>query len=107
MGEAIDARARGMVGGRSNDQHLALLAVVVQSPPTANDAVAVLPQGLRAAVRVRAVQRMQHHPSAPASASGLRARRPSLTGATRPQPLSAPAEIVPAWPDKCQRRTER
>jgi hypothetical protein len=50
-----------VVGGRSNKQHGAPLAVVVQSPAAMEDAFAVLPQDLRAAIRVRAVQRMRYH----------------------------------------------
>src|SRR6516225_4437893 len=40
-----------MVGGRHNEQHGAL-AIIVQSPAAAKDAFAVLPQDLRAAVRI-------------------------------------------------------
>src|SRR6516165_8311792 len=58
-----------MLGGRSNEQHGAPLALIVESPAAAKDAFAVFPQDLRATVRVRNVQRMRHHPSA----SGIRA----------------------------------
>ena len=52
-----------MVGGRQNEQHSALLAVIVQSPAAAEDALAVLPQDLRAAIRVRDVRRIRYHMS--------------------------------------------
>ena len=50
-----------MVGGRGNKQHGEPVAIVVQSPATAEHALAVLPQHLRATVRVRDVQRLLHH----------------------------------------------
>jgi hypothetical protein len=55
MGEAIEARTRRMLRGGKNDQHGAPLAIIVQSPAMAEDAFAVLPQDLGAAVRIRAV----------------------------------------------------
>ena len=51
VGEMIEARAGRLVGGRHNEQHGAL-AVIVQSPAAAKDALAVLPQDLGAAVRI-------------------------------------------------------
>src|SRR6516165_5664483 len=39
------------------------IAAIVASPATAEDAFAVLPQDLRAAIRVCAVQKIRHHPS--------------------------------------------
>ena len=40
------------VGGRSNEQHGAALTVIVESPVAMKDALAVLPEDLRAAIRV-------------------------------------------------------
>src|SRR6516162_1557799 len=54
--EVIEGRTRRVVGGRSNEQHGAPLTVVVQSPAAVKDALAVLPEDLRAAIRVRSVQ---------------------------------------------------
>src|SRR5262249_50229378 len=59
--EVIEGRTRRMVGGRSNEQHGATLAVIAESPAAMEDAFGVNPQDLRAAIRVRAVQRMRHH----------------------------------------------
>ena len=50
-----------MVGGRRNKQHREPVAIVVQSSATAEYALAVLPQHLRATVRVGDVQRLLHH----------------------------------------------
>ena len=50
-----------MVGGRGNKQHGEPVAIVVQSPASAEHAFAVLPQDLRATIRVRDVQRLLHH----------------------------------------------
>src|SRR5262245_58203819 len=58
--KAIEVRAGRLVGDRHDEQHGAL-AVIVQSPAAAKDAFAVLPQDLRAAVRVRTGQRMRLH----------------------------------------------
>jgi hypothetical protein len=49
------------LGGRSNEQHGAALAVIIESPAAMKGALAVLPEDLRAAIRVRAVQCMGHH----------------------------------------------
>ena len=49
------------LGGRSNEQHGVALTVIVESPVAMKDALAVLPEDLRAAIRVRAVQCMRHH----------------------------------------------
>src|SRR5262249_8028923 len=51
VGEVIEARAGRLLGGRHNEQHGAL-AVIVQLPSAAEDAFAILPQDLRAAVRI-------------------------------------------------------
>ena len=49
------------LGGRSNEQHGAALTVIIESPVAMKDALAVLPEDLRAAIRVRAAQCMRHH----------------------------------------------
>jgi len=78
-GEAIEAWTRRLILGRQNDQDGALLAAIVRSPATAEDAFAVLPQDLRATA-IRPVQRMRHH----LSDSGVR-----LPGRVGCQPLRA------------------
>jgi hypothetical protein len=45
-----------VLGSRSNEQHGAALSVVIKSPAAVKYAFAVLPEELRAAIRVRAVQ---------------------------------------------------
>src|SRR5215831_5618551 len=59
VSKAIKARARGVLGGGLNDQHSAAVAVIADAPASAEYALAVLPQNLKAAVRI-AVQRIQH-----------------------------------------------
>ena len=58
-----------MIGGSGNKQHGEPGAIIVQSPATAEHAIAILPQHLRA-IRVRDVQRLLHHLSE--SGVGLR-----------------------------------
>src|SRR6516165_10196020 len=60
VSQAIEARARRVLGGWHNDQHGALVAIIAEAPASAEDALAVLPQNPRATVRI-AVQRIQHH----------------------------------------------
>jgi hypothetical protein len=59
VSKAIEARARRVLGGRHNDQHGTPVAVIADTPASAEDALAVLPQNLRATIRIT-VQRMQH-----------------------------------------------
>src|SRR6516165_5515016 len=88
VSEAIEGRARGMVGGRLNDQDGAPPAVIIQLPATVHDAFAVLPQDLRIAVGVLVIQRVRHHLS-------------ESVYATRSKPLS-PSGNRTASPEKCQ-----
>src|SRR6516164_7659032 len=59
VSQTIEARARRVLGGRQNDQHSAPVAVIADAQPSADDALAVFPQNLRATIRI-AVQRIQH-----------------------------------------------
>jgi len=54
VGEAIEARGRGVLRGGLNNQHRAPVVVIAQAPPSAEDAFAVLPQNLTAAIRIHA-----------------------------------------------------
>src|SRR5437899_9733471 len=74
-----------MLRGGLNNQHGAPVVVIAQAPPSAEDAFAVLPQYLTAAIRIHAVQRIRHHWSD---------SRPRFTCGTRPRSFSALVEIV-------------
>jgi hypothetical protein len=46
VSKAIEVCARRVLGGRHNDQHGALLAIIADARPSAEYALAVLPQNL-------------------------------------------------------------
>jgi hypothetical protein len=50
-----------MLRGGQNNQHGAPVAVVAHAPPSAEDAFAVLPQGMTAAIRMRVVRQIRHY----------------------------------------------
>jgi hypothetical protein len=52
VSQAIKARARRVLGCRHNDQHGAPVAVIADAPASAEYALAVLPQNLRATIRI-------------------------------------------------------
>src|SRR5215831_17908574 len=79
----------------------ACLRAPVQSPATAEHALAVLPQHLRATIRVRDVQRLLHHLSDSGVGLRLDVGGSSSSCATRAASLQ-PGEIVLHRPRKCQ-----
>jgi len=83
------------LGGRSNEQHGAALTVIVESPVAMKDALAVLPEDLRAAIRVRAVQCMRHHlRNSGVGLSGLSGTKHGLCA-----PCAGPSPLRKSYPN--------